>query len=288
MLTLSTILFYDVDAVNLFGVIMNNKIVNHFAKRYGPYALVTGASEGIGASFAEALAKAGLNVVLVARREERLNQLASRFEAKYGVLCPVISADLSNPDDVRAMFQITDQLDIGLVVCNAGYGTAGNFLDNDLAQELNMLSVNCNAVTTMVHHLGTKLKSRGHGGVILLSSIVATQGVARSANYAATKAYVQTLGEGLQQEWKGSGIDLLIVAPGPVATGFALRSNMKLGKAATPEVVAQQSLKALGSQKLIHPGWLAKLMSFALSTAPRKVRVLIMGAIMGLMTKHLP
>lgn len=267
---------------------MNNLINSNFAKRYGPYALVTGASEGIGASFAEELAKRGLNVVLVARREDRLSELANRLEANYGVLCPVICADLSNSEDIQAMFNITDRIDIGLVVCNAGYGTAGNFLDNDLDNELNMLSVNCNAVTQMVHHMGLKLKSKGHGGVILLSSIVATQGVARSAHYAATKAYIQTLGEGLQQEWDDMGIDLLIVAPGPVATGFAARSNMKLGKAATPEVVAQQSLKALGHQKMIHPGWLAKLMSFSLSTAPRGIRVLIMGAIMGAMTKHLP
>ena len=175
-----------------------------------------------------------------------------------------------------------------MVVCNAGYGTAGNFLDGELAHELDMLRVNCTAVTTMLHHMGLRLKARGRGGVILLSSIVATQGVARSAHYAATKAYVQTLGEGLQEEWQGSGIDLLVVAPGPVSTGFATRSNMRLGKAATPDVVAQQSLKALGRQKLIHPGWLAKLMSLSLSTAPRSIRVKIMSAIMGSMTKHLP
>jgi short-subunit dehydrogenase len=267
---------------------MNNLIINNFAKRYGPYAMVTGASEGIGASFAEELAKAGINVVLVARREDQLNKLARRLEAKYAVLCPVISVDLSKADEVEAMFRITDQIDIGLVVCNAGFGTAGNFLDSDVGNELNMLSVNCNAVTRMAHHMGLKLKARGHGGLILLSSIVATQGAARSAHYAATKAYIQTLGEGLQQEWSKIGIDLLIVAPGPVTTGFALRSNMQMGKAATPEVVAQESLKALGRKKLIHPGWLAKLMSFSLSTAPRRIRVLIMGAIMGSMTKHLP
>ncbi|MEY3262845.1 MAG: hypothetical protein RL717_322 [Pseudomonadota bacterium] len=263
-------------------------LIKDFARRYGPYALVTGASEGIGASFAEELAKAGLNIVLVARREDRLQELARHLEAKYGVLCPVICADLSNSEDVEKIFQITDQIDLGLVVCNAGFGTAGNFLDNQLDQELNMLRVNCAAVTTMLHHLGCALKSRGRGGVILLSSIVATQGVARSAHYAATKAYIHTLGEGLQEEWQGSGVDLLVVAPGPVATGFAFRSNLRFGKAATPDVVAQGSLRALGHRKMIHPGWLAKLLALALSTAPRRVRVKIMSAIMGSMTMHLP
>jgi hypothetical protein len=111
-----------------------------FAHRYGPYALVTGASEGIGQAIAEELAQAGINVLLVARREDVLNKLAQRLESQYGVLCPVIAADLSKSEDIEKMFFITDQLDIGLVVCNAGFGTAGNFLDSDLAIEMNMLN----------------------------------------------------------------------------------------------------------------------------------------------------
>jgi short-subunit dehydrogenase len=257
-------------------------------KRYGAYALVTGASEGIGRSFAEELAKVGMNVVLVARRQDRLNALAKSLEAKYPILCPVIAADLSSTEQLEGLLLITDELDIGLVVCNAGFGTAGNFLDSDLEVEMNMLSLNVAAVTQLVHHFGQKFKRKGAGGVILLSSIVATQGVARSAQYAASKAYVHTLGEGLQQEWRGSGLDLLIVAPGPVKTGFAQRSKMELGKTASPEVVAQQSLQALGRQKLVHPGWLAKCMALALSTAPRFLRVKIMSAIMGSMTQRLP
>lgn len=267
---------------------MASMLSSDFVQRYGPYALVTGASEGIGASFSEELAKAGLNLILVARREDRLQEMANSFEAKYGILCPVIRADLSSSEDVEKIFQMTGQLDIGLVVCAAGFGTAGNFLDGELDQELNMVRVNCIAVTAMLHHMGRKFKFRGSGGVILLSSIVATQGAARSAHYAATKAYIHTLGEGLQQEWQRCGIDLLVVAPGPVSTGFALRSNMRLGKTTTPDVVAQQSLKALGRQKIVHPGWLAKLMSLALSTAPRKIRVRIMSTIMASMTEHLP
>jgi len=262
--------------------------LNEFARRYGPYALVTGASEGIGQAIAEQLAKSGINVLLVARRIDKLNQLALQLEKKYGVLCPVVSADLSKSDEIEKMFRITDHLDIGLVVCNAGFGTAGNFLDSDLKTELNMLNVNCAAMTTMVHHLGNQLKARGGGGLILLSSILAMQGVPRSAHYAATKAYVHAFGEALQEEWKDKGVDLLIVAPGPVETGFAERSKMQLGKAATPTVVALESLAALGHKKVIHPGWLAKLMAISLSTAPRWLRVQIMGAIMANMTKQLP
>jgi uncharacterized protein len=250
--------------------------------------MVTGASEGIGQCFAEELAKAGMNVVLVARRQDRLNALAKALEVKYKILCPVIQADLSNKEQLEGLLQITNKLDIGVLVCNAGFGTAGNFWDAEIETELNMLSVNCTAVIRLVHHFGLKFKSQGAGGVILLSSIVATQGVARSAHYAATKAYVHTLGEGLQQEWLGSGLDLLIVAPGPVETGFAKRSKMQLGKTTPPEVVARQSLQALGRQPLIHPGWLSKWIAAALSTAPRALRVKVMSSIMGSMTKRLP
>ena len=267
---------------------MKNEQSSAMVQRYGSYAMVTGASEGIGRAFAEKIASVGLNVVLVARREDRLNALASELESRYSILCPVIQADLSSEEQIAHVLQLTDTLDIGLVVCNAGFGTAGNCLDSDVETELNMLAVTCIAVTSLVHHFGNKFRLKGSGGVILLSSIVATQGVARSAHYAATKAYVQTLGEGLQQEWLGSGVDLLIVAPGPVATGFAKRSGMQLGRTASPDVVATQALNALGRQKLIHPGVLAKGLAFALSTAPRWLRVKIMAFIMGSMTQHLP
>lgn len=267
---------------------MKNNHLNAQVQRYGPYAMVTGASEGIGRAFAEILASMGKNVVLVARREELLNALAKELEGRYGVFCPVVQTDLSSEEQFEHLLQLTDTLDIGLVVCNAGFGTAGNFLANDLKIELNMLAVNCSAITQLVHHYGKKFMNKGSGGVILLSSIVATQGVARSAHYAATKAYVHTLGESLQQEWQGSGVDLLIVAPGPVETGFARRSGMQLGRTTSPDVVAIQSLKALGQQRLIHPGALAKGLAFALSTAPRWLRVKIMGSIMGSMTQHLP
>lgn len=264
-----------------------NALTDHFRTQYGSFALVTGASEGIGRSFATQLAQRGLHVLLVARRTEALNQLSQELESKYGVLCPVLVADLSIDADVENVLHHARQLDIGLVICNAGYGTAGSFLDSDLEIEMNMLHVNCIAVTRMVHVLGRQLRTRGKGGMILMSSIVATQGAPRSANYAATKAYIQSLGEGLQEEWHGLGIDLLLVAPGPVATGFAKRSKMQMGQAATPDVVAKESLEALGKQRLVHPGWLAKLMSFSLATAPRSIRVKIMGTIMNGMTKQL-
>ncbi len=267
---------------------MKENCLKALPKRYGAYAMVTGASEGIGQCFAEELAKAGMNVVLVARRQDRLDALARALEAKYKVLCPVIVADLSSAEQLDGLLEITDKLDMGLLVCNAGFGTAGNFLDAEIETEMNMLGVNGIAVTRLVHHFGRKFKNKGSGGLILLSSIVATQGVARSAHYAATKAYVHTLGEGLQQEWLGSGLDLLLAAPGPVETGFANRAGLQMSKTASPDLVARQALAALGRKKIIYPGVLAKGLALALSTVPRWLRVKIMSSVMGSMTQHLP
>lgn len=259
---------------------------NHLSSTYGPWSVVTGASEGIGTSFAHELAASGLNVVLVARREARLDALAIELERCYGVLCAVIVADLSETEGMDRVLVHTENLDIGLVVCNAGFGTSGDFLDADLAVELNMLGVNCTALTCLTHGFGRRLRERGQGGMVLLSSIVATQGVARSAHYAATKAYVQTLGEGLQREWQNTGVHLLLVAPGPVQTGFAQRAGLRMAQASTPEVVARESLRALGRRQLIHLGRLAKLMAWSLATVPRWLRVRIMSGVMAGMTRQ--
>ncbi len=288
MLTLSTTLVYYVDTVNIKVPVVKKIQKNALVSKYGPYALVTGASEGIGRSFAEELAKAGFEVILVARRTDLLDDIAKRLEEQYGVMCPVISADLTKPEDLEDVFEKIKELEIGLFVCNAGFGTAGNFLDSDLSTELNMLSLNCATLTAMTHYFGRKFHAKGRGGIILLSSIVAMQGVARSAHYSATKAYVHSLGEALQEEWQGLGVDLLLVAPGSVETGFASRARMELGNAATPDIVAREALAGLGRKKVVRPGWLAKTLAFALATVPRWVKVKIMSSVMNGMTKRLP
>jgi len=254
--------------------------------KYGTYALITGASEGIGRAFAWQLAQEGFNLVLVARREYLLNDLAAEIKLKYPVACQVIKADLAIKDEVDRLLEVTASVDIGVVVCNAGFGLAGNFLDNDVSSELEMISVNCYALAKMTHDFGIRLKKRGRGAVLLLSSIVATQGIARTANYAATKAYVLSLGEALQLEWRGSGVDLLIVAPGPVDTGFSKRSKMQFGQTTTPEVVAKESINAIGRKSIVHPGALAKLMKLGISMTPRYLRVKIISTIMRGMTQQ--
>jgi uncharacterized protein len=145
--------------------------------------------------------------------------------------------------------------------------------------------VNCGAVLAMTHAMARRFVKRGKGGVVLMSSIVAFQGVPFAATYAATKAFVQTLAEGIQPELAKAGVDVIASSPAPVATGFAARSNLVMGKAESPAVVARQTLDALGRQGTIRPGFLAKVLIGSLSTLPRFVRTKIMSGIMNGMVK---
>jgi uncharacterized protein len=187
-----------------------------FADRYGPTALVTGASSGIGRALACEAANRGLDVVLVARRASVLRDLADDISARYGVRADVRPHDLADPSAAARLAEETADHDIGLVAAAAGFGTSTTLAGADLAAEREMLHVNCGAVVELAATFGTRMVRRGRGGMILLSSIVAFQGAPNAAHYAATKAYVQTLAEGLHVELAPRGVDVLAAAPGPV------------------------------------------------------------------------
>lgn len=260
-----------------------------FFNRYGRWAVVTGASDGIGRAFAEALAEAGLSLVLVARRTDRLDRLAADLMKNHGVECRVVGADLARPTDAEAVLDATAGLDVGLFVAAAGFGTSGLFVDSSLPDEVTMVDVNCRAVVAMTHAFANRFRKRGRGGIVLFSSLVAFQGVARAAAYAATKAFIQTFAEGLRLEMKPFGVDVLAVAPGPVKTGFGARAAMNIGDGAeTPETVAAASLAALGKRTTVRPGLLAKFLELSLKTLPRFGRVRMMSLVMSGMTKHQP
>jgi short-subunit dehydrogenase len=256
-------------------------------QKYGEWAIVTGASDGIGKACAIELAKSGYKVVLAARRKELLEQLSAELSTKYGVQCLVVAGDLSLQSDIEKLTQQTSALNVGLLIAAAGFGTSGRFIDVPIAEELSMLDVNCRAVVSLTHHYGNLFRNHKRGGIILFGSLVGFQGAPRAANYAATKAYIQTLAEGLRVEMKPFGVDVLSVAPGPVNTGFATRAKMNLGSGAEkPEVIAKGALTALGNRATVRPGFIAKFLGYSLSTAPRFIRVMIMTAIMGGMTKQ--
>lgn len=257
----------------------------HLREAYGPWAVITGASDGIGREFAIRLAEAGVNVVLAARRKGVLDHLAKELVRENEVQTRTIAVDLSTNSGVEELIARTSDLDVGLLVASAGFGTSGNFVDGKLDSELQMIDVNCRAVASLSHTFGRRFVQRGRGGIALMSSLVAFQGVPRAANYAATKAYVQSLAEALRIELKPRGVDVIASAPGPIRSGFAGRAAMTMGLAQTPQDVAGATLSALGRRGTIRPGWLAKFLEFALMFLPRFGRVRMMGVVMAGMTK---
>ena len=257
-----------------------------FFQRYGPWAVVTGASSGIGQAIARRLAEAGLNLVIVARNRSALESLAVMLRTQHNIDVQVLRLDLSLEGSGQQLAAATRHLDVGLLVAAAGFGTSGPFLEADLNQELAMLSVNCRAIMATTFHFARRLAQRGHGGVILLSSVVSFQGVPLAAHYAATKAYVQSLAEALHVELQPRGVDILAAAPGPTQSGFAARAGMQMGVALHPDDIAQPILNALGHRTTLFPGSLSKLLILALSPLPGWARVRVMGAVMGSMTSH--
>lgn len=251
-----------------------------FRRRFGPAALITGASDGIGRAFAEALAAQGLDLVLVARRETVLQELARDLSARHGVKVDVIAADLSAPGATADILGRTAALPVGLLVAAAGFGSVGPFLDLDAATEANMVDVNCRSVVELTHGLAARMARAGRGGIVLFSSVVGFSGAPYSATYAATKGFIQSFAEGLAPELRPRGISVLSVAPGPVGTGFAARAGMRMGTAEAPDTVARVSLAALARGGTVRPGFLARLLGWSLATMSRRGRVRVLGGIM--------
>lgn len=254
--------------------------------KYGRWALVTGASDGIGSAFAAQLAEKGFNLVLAARRKEILERLHDDLESAYGISVEVIAADLGTAEGNAKLIAETDGIDIGLFVAAAGFGTSGNFVDNSLSEELSMIDLNCRSVVEQTQHVAKRFKNQGRGGIILFGSLVGFQGVPRAANYAATKAFIQVFAEGVRVEMKPHGVDVLAVAPGPVKSGFSARADMQMGYADKPDAVASGSLAALGKKATVRPGFLGKLLGYLMCVTPRPFRVMIMRGVMRKMTKH--
>jgi short-subunit dehydrogenase len=255
-----------------------------FLARYGPWAVVTGASSGIGREIALRLAESGLHLVLVARSKAVLDRLAADLAARHGTEARVVDLDLARETGAETLEAVTRDLDVGLLVAAAGFGTSGPFLDSPLEHELAMLNVNCRALMASCWHFGRRLAERGRGGMVLMSSILGFQGTPRSAHYAATKAYVQALAEGLDLELSPQGVDVLAVAPGPTHSGFADRAGMRMGMALDPADVAKSALNVLGRRSTVLPGFLSKLIGYGLAPLPRWARVRILGRVMRRMT----
>jgi len=224
--------------------------MSSFVERYGPWAVVAGASEGIGASFSQKLAARGMNLVLVARRAAPLEELATELRQKHGVEVRAQPLDLGSPDAVAGMSAATEGLDVGLMIYNAAYSPIGAFLDIDVEEHLKAVDVNVYGPLRLSHYFGRRFVERGKGGIILMSSMSGFQGTAMVANYAATKAYDTVLAEGLWYELHQHGVDVLACVAGATLTPSYESSTDRipskgLASPMQPDDVTEQALRDL-------------------------------------------
>jgi uncharacterized protein len=181
--------------------------------KYGPWAVIAGASEGTGAEYARQLAAIGINCLLVARRIEPLEQIAQELTGTYKVQARVLSVDLSAPDAAQRMKDATAEVEVGLYVSNAGADSTGmHFLDVPLERSHRLINMNVTTVVNAVHAFAPPMKARGRGGIILMSSGAGLGGQPRLAMYSGTKAFELNFGESLWIEMRKSGVDVLTVA----------------------------------------------------------------------------
>ncbi|PBC42740.1 short-chain dehydrogenase [Rhodococcus sp. ACPA4] len=246
---------------------------NDFVSRYGPVALVTGASSGIGQSFAEQLAAMGLDVVLVARRESLLGELASRLRAEHGVEVTVCSADLAEVTATASILDATSGLDIGLVVSNAGYGFKGEHSAMDPAELADMVTVNCTTPMLLTRGFIPRLRARGRGGIIVTSSIEALLGCPYSTAYSSSKAFLNSLGEGLWGELTPEGIDVLTICPGATDTEALRRSGIDpatMNNVMSPDEVVTLTLDNIDNGPTLFPSDHHKAVFDQLLSIPRR------------------
>ncbi len=244
--------------------------------RYGPWALVTGASAGIGAAFVHALARDGVSSVIVARRKERLEELARLVEGRYGVECRPVAADLADEKSIDRIVEAVEGLDLAIVINNAGFGGIGRFDKLDGERFADMVKVNCLAPVALTHRLLPRLRERGCGAVIFTGSVAGHIPLPLHAVYSATKSFDRFLGEALWPELREYGIDVLVVEPGPVATEFAeVAGEVRNVPEAQPEEVVETALDALGTRPSVVHGWGLWAGSWVLSLLPRSLLTFI-------------
>lgn len=251
-----------------------------FRVRYGPWALVAGAAEGIGAAFAAALASRGLDLVLVDRQMEKLVAEGDRLAATHGVSVHPLSLDLGDEGAIARLETGVGGREVGLLVWNAAHSPVGPFLDLEEEAHRRMVRVNCAGPVLAAHCFARAMRARRRGGVILMASLAGFQGAPLIAHYGATKAYNLVLAEGLWDELRNDGLDVLAVCPGATLTpGYLAARPTRPGWRPPPEMapraVVEEALAALGKQPSVIPGRVNRLGAFVLGrmlSRPRAVR----------------
>jgi short-subunit dehydrogenase len=252
-----------------------------FTTRYGAWAAVAGASEGLGEAFADALAARGVNLLLLARRAEALGEVARRIRSEWGVEVRPLTIDVASPNLPIALAEASTGLEIGLVVYNAAFAPIGPFFDLPEEDLFQAIDVNVRGPIVFLRSLVPPMLERGRGAVVLMSSLSGLQGSPKIATYAATKAFNTILAEGLWGELRSNGIDVVASCAGAIRTpGYSQSSAKEAPGMLDPIEVAEQTLRALGRGPRIVPGWVNKIASTLLQ------RILSRGAAVRLMSAN--
>lgn len=247
-----------------------------FKEKYGPWALVTGATSGIGEAISQELASKGINIALVARKTEELKSKAAALKTKYQVETHIISADLSTEDGIDKVKSSTKDLQIGLLAIAAGLEVNGAFEKNDIQKELKVVQININATLQLTHYFAEKMVVFGKGGIILVASLSGHMPNPYFANYAGTKAYVLNFGASLYGELKPKGVDVTVLSPGLTNTPMTKDNGVDWSKtpmqAMSPQKVAKTAVNALGKKLIAIPGTMNRIMAAMAKHSPLKMQ----------------
>ncbi len=259
---------------------------NPFLRRYGPWALVTGAAraEGLGYSFARHLAGRGFNLVLVDIAGDELAARAAELQAKYLIKVRPIVLDLGSEDFLGALLAQTADITVGMLVCNHMWTpkSTPTIMEMDLATHMAMLDINARAYTALVHAYGRQMVERAQGGILIVASGAGLQTTPYTAAYSANKAYQRALGEALWYELQGSGVDVLVAAPGLMGTQGDALASYPQWMVMDPDPVAVEALDALGREgPVLIPGLVNQAVVFTQTRLlPRRLAVASTGRFM--------
>lgn len=242
-------------------------------------ALITGASNGIGRELAVLCAKDKHDLVLVARSENKLNQLAKELNKKYGVQVKVIAKDLQKMDAIQEVYEATDaeNIEVDILINNAGFGLFGEFLNTEREDELNMIDLNIKSLTYLTKLYLPSMVKRKRGKVMNVASTAAFQPGPLMAVYYATKAYVLSFSEALENELKGTGVSVTALCPGATETGFSNRANLEESKLFKSGVMDVETVSNIGyrgmmkGQSLVIPGFQNRMLTCLVRFLPRKI-----------------
>lgn len=244
------------------------------------WALITGASSGIGAEFARRLAARGMHVVLAARREELMQELAEELHTRHGTKSEIIVTDLSLPGEPQRLLAEVEQrgIEIELLVNNAGFGFVGELDDTNVDRILELIRLNISALTDLTYRVLPGMLQRGHGGIVNVASLAAFQPVAYMGAYAASKAFVLHFSEALWSETRERGVTVLALCPGTTRTEFfdiaGVPGWLRKRRALSTGQVVKAALKALDKgRQYVVPGWGNYLLSLTVRLARRKMVV---------------